>query len=163
MCFGNIIYEINIDRAISARVFDILSEINNFDKMCSSKFIKTTFERLNMSNKIDGALDISTGVFADIVGYAALECYGVVGVADANKVDAFLSLLPTWRLRRGVNVVADGENVDVEVFVVVEYGTSISTVCENLRERIEFVLKEFAGVKNVNVKVNVCDVNVRES
>ena len=116
-----------------------------------------------MSNKIDGALDISTGVFADIVGYAALECYGVVGVADANKVDAFLSLLPTWRLRRGVNVVADGEKVDVEVFVVVEYGTNISTVCDNLRERIEFVLREFAGVKNVNVKVNVCDVNVRES
>ena len=114
-----------------------------------------------MSNKIDGTLVISRGVFADIVGYAALECYGVVGVADANRLDAFLSLLPTWRLRRGVNISVDGEHVDVEVFVIVEYGTTIATVCENLRERIEFVLREYAGVKSVSVNVNVCDVNVR--
>lgn len=114
-----------------------------------------------MSDTLQGTLTISKGVFADIVGYAALECYGVVGVADANKLDAFLSLLPTWRLRRGVNVAVDGDKVGVEVFIVAEYGTNISTVCDNLRERIEFVLKEYAGVEDVAVNVNVCDVNVR--
>ena len=115
-----------------------------------------------MQNKIDGTLNISKGVFADIVGYAALECYGVVGVANANRIDMFMHILPVSRLRRGVNIVMDGDHVEVEVFIVVEYGTTISTVCDNLSERIKFVLKEYAGLEKVDVNIKVCDVNVRQ-
>lgn len=114
-----------------------------------------------MNNRIDGSLEISNGVLADLVGYAALECYGIVGVADVSKRDAFLKILPQTRLRRGIRIDVTDSGVFVEVNVVVEYGTNIAVVCENLRERIQFILKEYAGVDDVCVNVNVCDVNVR--
>ena len=33
-----------------------------------------------MADKVAGALHVANDVLADIVGYAALECYGVVGI-----------------------------------------------------------------------------------
>ena len=114
-----------------------------------------------MTEKVGGTLEISNAVLADIVGYAALECYGVVGMTSASPLDTFLGILPITRLKRGVNVFVKDDVVNVEVFVVVEYGTNITAVSENLRERIEFVLKKFAGVERVEVSVFVKDVNVR--
>lgn len=114
-----------------------------------------------MTSKVDGKLEISNAVLADIVGYAALECYGVVGMTSASPLDTFFGLLPITRLKRGVSVFVDGDVVKVKVFVVVEYGTNITAVSENLREKIEFVLKEYAGVDSVEVSVFVKDVNVR--
>lgn len=114
-----------------------------------------------MTEKIDGTLEISNRVLSDIVGYAALECYGIVGVADANSTDKLLSILPIPRLRRGINISTEGEKVAVDIYVVVEYGTNISTVCDNLRDRIKFVLKEYAGIEDAEVNVLVKDVNVR--
>lgn len=143
----------------------MLSESNNFDMIKVEIFVNLKLSSLrgikDMQNKIDGTVDISKGVFADIVGYAALECYGIVGVANANRIDTFMRILPVSRLRRGVNIEVEDDRVDVEVYVVIEYGTTISTICDNLTERIKFVLKEFAGVDKVNVKIKVCDVNVK--
>ena len=55
-----------------------------------------------MSNKIEGTLHVSNDVLSDIVGYTAMECYGVVGVAAPNAVDGIAKLQPKSRLRRGI-------------------------------------------------------------
>lgn len=114
-----------------------------------------------MTKKIDGTLEISKSVLSDIVGFAALECYGIVGVASASTLDTFLHVLPIARLRRGINVNIVEDGVIVDIFVVVEYGTNVGIVSDNLRERIEFVLHEYAGIDNVVVNVHVQGVNVR--
>ncbi len=115
-----------------------------------------------MDKKIEGNLEISNGVLADMIGYAALECYGVVGVASANAIDSVFGILPLPRIRRGINVAIDGASVVVDIFVVVEYGTNVSIVSDNLKERIVFVLHEFAGIDDVVVNVHVADVLVRK-
>ncbi len=114
-----------------------------------------------MVDKVSGNLEISNAVLADLVGYAALECYGVVGMTSASPIDTILGVLPITRLKKGVKVIVEGDLVSVDVYVVVEYGTNIGTVSDNLRERIQFVLKEYAGIDNVEVNVFVKDVNVR--
>lgn len=114
-----------------------------------------------MTEKIEGTIDIKSGVLADLVGYAALECYGIVGVSNANSKDLFLGLLPVNRLRKGVNINMREDGVFVDVYVVVEYGTTISVVCANLRERVQFVLKEYVDIDNVTVNVHVTDVKAR--
>lgn len=115
-----------------------------------------------MENKILGSLEISKGVLCDLIGYATLECYGVVGVANANTTDTFLRILPVSRLRRGINVVYCEGKVVADVYVVIEYGTNVTTVCDNLRERIEFVLNEYAGISDCEINIHVADVNVRK-
>lgn len=52
---------------------------------CSYR-VRAVFERrFNMANVVPGALKVSNDCIADLAGYAALECYGVVGMAVTDQ------------------------------------------------------------------------------
>ena len=57
-----------------------------------------------MNDTIPGNLHVANDVLADMVGNAALECYGVVGMAAPSAADGIAKILPASRLRRGVVV-----------------------------------------------------------
>lgn len=100
-------------------------------------------------------------MLADLVGNAAMECYGVVGVCAPNAADSIAKILPASRLRRGVVVSSLEEGVHVDLYIVVEYGTNIATVSRNLIDQVSFALKEYARVPLAGVDVHVMDVKVR--
>ncbi|MCD8316649.1 MAG: Asp23/Gls24 family envelope stress response protein, partial [Eggerthellaceae bacterium] len=56
-----------------------------------------------MSAPIPGNLHVANDVLLDIIGNAAMECYGVVGTIAPNAADGISKILPASRLRRGVN------------------------------------------------------------
>ena len=114
-----------------------------------------------MGAEIPGSLHVANDVLADMVGYAAMECYGVVGMTAPNAADGIAKLLPASRLRRGVVVKATDDGIHVELYVVIEFGTNISTVSQNLIDQVTFTLKEYACVPVVSVEVHVQDVRVR--
>ena len=107
-----------------------------------------------MSNTIPGNLHVANDVLADMVGNAALECYGVVGMAAPNAADGIAKLLPASRLRRGVVVTAAEAGVHVELYV--------NTVSQNLKDQVSFVLREYANVPLDGVEVHVQGVRVRK-
>ena len=47
-----------------------------------------------MNDTIAGNLHVANDVLADMVGNAALECYGVVGMAAPNAADGIAKILP---------------------------------------------------------------------
>ena len=55
-----------------------------------------------MGAQIPGNLHVANDVLADMVGNAALECYGVVGMTAPTAADGIAKILPASRLRRGV-------------------------------------------------------------
>ncbi len=114
-----------------------------------------------MSSAISGNLHVANDVLADMVGNAAMECYGVVGMTAPNAADGIAKILPTSRLRRGVVVDATDEGVHVDLYIIVEYGTNIATVSRNLIDQVSFALKEYARVPLAGVDVHVMDVKVR--
>jgi len=115
-----------------------------------------------MATDIPGKLHVANDVLADMVGHAALECYGVVGMVAPNTADSIAKILPMSRLRRGI-VVDSGENgIHVDLYVVIEYGTNINAVSQNLVDRVSFVLREFARVPIDGIEVHVEDVKVRK-
>ena len=73
-----------------------------------------------MSSTIPGNLHVANDVLADLVGNAAMECYGVVGVCAPNAADSIAKILPASRLRRGVVVSSLEEGVHVDLYIVVE-------------------------------------------
>ena len=113
-----------------------------------------------MSTTIPGNLHVANDVLADMVGNAALECYGVVGMAAPNAVDGIAKILPASR--RGVVVSSTEAGVHVELYVVIEYGTNISAVSQNLVDQVTFALKEYARVPLDGVEVHVQGVKVRK-
>ena len=115
-----------------------------------------------MNDTIAGNLHVANDVLADMVGNAALECYGVVGMAAPSAADGIAKILPASRLRRGVTVTATEVGVHVELYVVIEYGTNINTVSQNLVDQVTFALSEYARVPLDGVEVHVQGVKVRK-
>lgn len=114
-----------------------------------------------MTEKVPGTLTVSDDVFADLAGYAAKECYGVVGMANMNTKDR-IALLPGQRLRKGIVVsrTEDGRLV-LDLNVILEYGVSIQAVSRNLVDAVQFVLKGIAQIDDALVRVHVRGMKVR--
>lgn len=115
-----------------------------------------------MAELIPGDLHVANDVLSDLAGNAAMQCYGVVGMAAPNAADGIAKLLPASRLRRGVVVNTEETGVHVDLYVIIEYGTNITVVSKNLAEQVSFALTQFARVPLTGVDVHVQGVKVRK-
>ncbi len=112
--------------------------------------------------KVCGGLSVANGVISDMAGYAALETYGVVGMAAPTLTDGIAKLLPRARLRRGVTVkVAEDNSIKIDLYIVVEYGVSLSEVSRMLAENVRFTLEDSAQLPVADVEVHVQGIKVR--
>jgi uncharacterized alkaline shock family protein YloU len=114
-----------------------------------------------MPKAVPGCVNIANDVLADLAGYAALESYGIVGMAAPTLRDGVAQVLPTQKLRRGVKVTTTDEGIVVDLYVVIEFGTNLAEVSHNLANRVRYVLTNTADVQVADVDVHVLDVKVR--
>ena len=114
-----------------------------------------------MAQVVPGTLRVSNDCIADLAGYAALECYGVVGMAVTDQQEGYTRLLPANRLRKGVQVGAKEGHVTVDLHVVVEQGVNMASVCGNLESSVKFVLKQLAELSDVEVRVHIEGIRTR--
>ena len=108
-----------------------------------------------------GAVNIANDVLADLAGYAALESYGVVGMASPTLADGVAKLLPKAKLRKGVRILSTDAGVEIDLYVVIEHGTNLTEVSHSLANRVRYTLTEIADVAVSRVDVHVMDVKVR--
>lgn len=113
--------------------------------------------------EIAGSIQIANDVLADLAGFAALESYGVVGMASPTLREGVAQLLSRERLRKGVKIGNDAKgDVTVDLYVVLEHGTNLAEVSHNLTSRIRHDLTSFAEVPVGEVEVHVQGIKVRE-
>ncbi len=116
-----------------------------------------------MTDKHAGVVHIANEVLSDLAGYAALESYGVVGMASPTLADGVAQLLPRQKLRKGVRVVTDDRAVSVDLYVVVEHGVNIAEVSNNLISAVRHMLTNTADVDVARIDVHVMGVKVRQA
>ena len=87
---------------------------------------------------------------------------GVVGMAAPSLQDGIAKILPANRLRRGVIVTPREAGIHVDLYVVIEYGTNITVVSQNLIDNVTYVLNEFAQVPLDGIEVHVQGIKVRK-
>ena len=102
-----------------------------------------------------GTINIENEVVARIAGMAAMECYGVVGMAAKNVKDGLVRLLKIESLTRGIVINATDNNIDIELHIIAEYGTNITAICESLISAVKYKVEDNSGlaVGRVNVFV----------
>ncbi len=115
-----------------------------------------------MAEPIPGKLHVANDVLADMVGHAAMECYGVVGMVAPNAADGIAKILPPSRLRRGITLQNTDAGIHVDLYIVVEYGTNIGAVSQNLVDAVQYALQNQARVPVDGIDVHVQDVKVRK-
>ena len=108
-----------------------------------------------MAKAVPGTLRVSNDCIADLAGYAALECYGVVGMAYIESQTGVARILPTYRLRKGIDVSSESSTVVVDLHVVVERGVNMAQVSSNLESAVKFILKQIAELEDVSVRVHI--------
>ncbi|UMZ73308.1 Asp23/Gls24 family envelope stress response protein [Natranaerofaba carboxydovora] len=116
----------------------------------------------NTSNTEYGQIIISEDVIADIVGIAAIECYGIVGMASKRFKDGIWELLKRENLSKGVVIKSSGEKLIVDVFIIVSYGVNISQVCQNIMDKVKYTLETNTGLEVDEVNINVQGIRVEE-
>lgn len=102
-----------------------------------------------------GNVSISEEVISTIAGAVATECYGLVGMASTKLKDGIAQLLGRADLKKGVEVSINGNEVVLNIYIVVGYGVNIAEVARNVMERVKYSVEKQTGltVRNINVRV----------
>lgn len=107
-----------------------------------------------------GSVTVDDDVVIRIAGYTTLDCYGIVGMASKRSTDGIVQLMGRENLGRGVRVRSNGEKVDIDLFIIVEYGISISAVAASIIETVKYKIEKLAGIPVGRVNVCVEDIRV---
>ncbi|MEE0682750.1 MAG: Asp23/Gls24 family envelope stress response protein [Candidatus Gastranaerophilaceae bacterium] len=109
-----------------------------------------------------GKITIAEDIVATIVGYAAGENYGIVGMSGKTATDAILQLVGGTNLKRGVKVTSfeNGSALDIDLYVTVLYGVSLPAVARNAIENVRYRVEDITGVKVNNVNIHIEAVRV---
>jgi len=111
---------------------------------------------------VPGRVEITPGAVASVAARAVGECYGVVGLASRHSRPALAELLRKVESSKGVEVAITSDHVVVDLYVILEYGTRIATVAENIMSNVKFAVEQALGTTAVEVNVNVQGIRVSE-
>lgn len=107
-----------------------------------------------------GKIVVDEDVLAKYAGSAAVECFGVVGMASVNMKDGIVKLLKKDNLRHGVNVTLEDNKLLIELHIIVAYEVSILAVAENLVDNVKYKVEEYTGMEVGKIIVCVEGVKV---
>lgn len=108
-----------------------------------------------------GNIDVSKEVVAVIAGGAAVDCYGIVGMASQKQLkDGITDLLGKENLARGVVIREESTDIHIDMYIIVSYGTKISEVAYNVQQKVKYQLEQMLGLKVKTVNIYVSGVIV---
>lgn len=118
-----------------------------------------TDQKPDQEAAIPGDVHIAPNAIASVASRTTLQSYGVVGMSMPNfasEVAAVLSRDPN----RGVEVHLDGDEITIDLYVIIEYGTRIATVANSLINAVRYEVERSVGARVVQVNVHVQGLRV---
>ncbi len=114
-------------------------------------------------SNVHGRIIVSPKAIATIVAQSALQSYGVVGMASKNIVDGIAQAL-VRDPRHGVQVSTADDQITIDLFIIVEYQTRVSSVAESVANIVHYQVERSLGmpVKAVNVHVQGLRISSRD-
>jgi uncharacterized alkaline shock family protein YloU len=109
-----------------------------------------------------GRIEVSPRVVGSIVGHAANESYGIVGMAARGLRDGIAERLNRDNLHRGVEIEVQDQGLLIELYVIAQYGTRISEVAHNLRSAVKYAVEKNLGLPVLAVNVNVQGIHLED-
>jgi uncharacterized alkaline shock family protein YloU len=108
-----------------------------------------------------GHIEISNETIAQICGGAAVDCYGIVGMASKKQIkDGLSEILRRENYSKGVIIRQEDDQIHIDLYIIVGYGTKISEVAHNVQAKVKYVLEQTLGVRADSVNIFVQSVRV---
>lgn len=107
-----------------------------------------------------GNIFVSHRAIATVAHQSAMLSYGVVGLVAKNFARGLAEVVvkdPTL----GVDVRYDGDDIQIDLYVMVEYGTRIKQVAASVADNVRYQVEKVFGlpVNQVNVHVRALRVS----
>ena len=104
-----------------------------------------------------GHVTISSGVYTDIAGVAASNCFGVKGMAARSVTDGVYHLLRKESMGKGVRVDFHPEgDISIDLHIIVDNGVNLTAVANSIISEVRYVVTKSTGtqVRAVNVYID---------
>ncbi len=112
-------------------------------------------------NTTYGKINITSKAIASVVADAALECYGVIGLASKGGArDKIRSILSKDEYIKGVNVIQDKNSVSISLYLIISFGVKVSEVLLEVQKKVNYVVSKTFDLKVK--KVNVYALSLRK-
>lgn len=110
-----------------------------------------------------GSINVSARAIATIAYQAAIQSYGVVGLASKNLVTDITNMLvkdPT----HGIEVRYEDGKINIDIYIIVQYGTRIKSVANSVANTVRFHVEKHLGlpINELNVHVQGLRINEEE-
>jgi uncharacterized alkaline shock family protein YloU len=121
-------------------------------------------EDINMGKETTtlGTIHISPNALATIAYHATLTSYGVVDLAPKDLAEGIATTL-TKEPAHGVAVHYNGEEIDIDVHIIIEYGTRITSVAASVANAVRYQVEKALGMPVHNVNIHVQGLHVSET
>jgi len=101
-----------------------------------------------------GNILVSYRAISTVVYQSALQSYGVVGLAAKNLAEGLAQVL-VKDPALGVDVRFDGKAIQIDLYVIVEYGTRIKSVASSVSDNVRYQVEKVFGLPVSQVNVHV--------
>ena len=103
-----------------------------------------------------GKVEVSPEAIASIASEAVLEkSYGVVGLAARRLRNGRADMLRPEHYREGIQIRFEGDEIILDLYVIIEYGLKVSEVAHNIMSNVKFEVERHLGRSVAEVNVNV--------
>jgi len=107
-----------------------------------------------------GKIEFSDEFLSNLAGVATTDCYGVVGMSSQKAMDGIVELLKGTNLNKGIKISTNENVVNIHLFIIVEYGVSISAVAANVMDTVKYRVEKFTGLSVDKVDVTINGIRV---
>ena len=116
-------------------------------------------ENNNLLNSETGCVNISSEVVSTVAYKSASGIDGVTGM-NPTLSSGVAELFGKKNASKGVKVEIDGDDVQIDLFITVEYGAKIPDVAWNVQNKVKTEVEAMTGLNVTSVNVNIEGVNM---
>ena len=102
-----------------------------------------------------GKVVIDNEVIARIAGIAAMDCYGIIGMAAKSVKDDVFHLLKLESLTKGVKLSVENDLIALKLHIIVEYGTNIPAIADSMINNVKYKIEDAIGLKVSDIDIYV--------
>ena len=103
-----------------------------------------------------GRVEVSPEAIASIASEAVPEkSYGVVGLAAQRLRGGRAEMLRPEQYREAIKIRFDGDEIILDLYVIIEYGLKVSEVAHNIMSNVKFEVERHLGRPVAEVNINV--------
>lgn len=117
----------------------------------------------NILNEEEDNINIAEEVITTIAGIAVSEISGVAEMAGGIAGGITEVLSGKKNLSKGIKAEIDGNNVKIDVNIIVNYGVRIPDVAFDIQNKVKQSVETMTGLKANEVNVHVQGVNIEKT